>query len=456
VTAPRAVLASFRDVTERRQLEAKLTRLAQTDALTGLPNRASFQDHFTQALAGAAQSGLLLGVMLIDLDHFKDVNDSLGHAVGDKLLCAVARRLVDSLRSEDLIARLGGDEFAICTMPCARLDLIGRMGGRIAQALHESFTIDGHEISSSGSIGIAVFPPDGQDTESLLRHADIAMYAAKRDRSAGFRFYSPELESQAAGHLAARTRLKRAIELGQLELHYQPQVTVADQRLVGLEALIRWRTEDGKLVSPTEFIPIAEETGLIVPLGDWVLRRACADCQTLTRAGLGKVIVAINLSGRQFRREQLAKEIAAIMAEAGVDPARIELEMTESVAMQGDALNLRLLRELKELGCWIAIDDFGTGYSSLAYLCRFPVDTLKIDRAFVHGLDSNREQLLIIKAIISLGHALELKTLAEGVETEEELALLKTLGCDEYQGFLYSRPKPLPELIEAFANQAKD
>jgi diguanylate cyclase (GGDEF)-like protein/PAS domain S-box-containing protein len=458
VATPRAVLASFRDVTERRQLEAKLTRLAQLDTLTGLPNRVSFQDHFAQALAGAAQSSLLLGVMLVDLDHFKDVNDSLGHAVGDKLLCAVAQRLVDSLRSEDMIARLGGDEFAICTMPSARLELIGLVGGRIAQALHESFTIDGHEISTSGSVGIAVFPSDGRDTESLLRHADIAMYAAKRDRFTGFRFYSPELESQAAGHLAARTRLQRAIELGQLELHYQPQVTIADQRLVGLEALVRWRTEDGKLVSPLDFIPIAEETGLIVPLGDWILRRACADCQTLTRAGLGEVIVAINLSGRQFRREQLAKEIAAIIAEAGIAPARIELEMTESVTMQGDALklNLRLLRELKELGCWIAIDDFGTGYSSLAYLCRFPVDTLKIDRAFVHGLATNHEQLLITKAIISLGHALELKTLAEGVETEEELALLKKLGCDEYQGYLYSRPKPLPELIEAFGSRARN
>ena len=450
-TGSRAVLASFRDVTDRQHLEAKLTRLAKLDALTGLPNRMHFQERFSQALESAAQADLLLGVMLVDLDHFKDVNDSLGHAVGDKLLCAVAQRLADSLRSEDTIARLGGDEFAICTTPCARLELIGRVGGRIAQALHESFTIDGHEIGSSGSIGIAVFPPDGQDTESLLRHADIAMYAAKRDRSAGFRFYSPELESQAAGHLAARTRLKRAIELGQLELHYQPQVAVATQRLVGLEALIRWRTEDGTLISPADFIPIAEETGLIVPLGDWVLRRACADCQTLTRAGLDEVVVAINLSGRQFRREQLAKEIAAMIAEAGIAPERIELEMTESVAMQGDALNLRLLRELKALGCRIAIDDFGTGYSSLAYLCRFPVDTLKIDRAFVHGLAANHEQLLITKAIISLGHALELKTLAEGVETEEELALLKKLGCDEYQGYLYSRPRPLPELIESLA-----
>ena len=450
--APKAVLASFRDVTERHQLEAKLTRLAKLDALTGLPNRVYFQERFSQALESAARSDLLLGVMLVDLDHFKDVNDSLGHAVGDKLLCAVAQRLADSLRSEDIIARLGGDEFAVCTMPCARMDLIGRVGGRIAQALHESFTIDGHEIGSSGSIGIAVFPPDGQDTESLLRHADIAMYAAKRDRSAGFRFYSPELESQAAGHLAARTRLKRAIELGQLELHYQPQVTVADQRLVGLEALIRWRTEDGALISPTDFIPVAEETGLIVPLGDWVLRRACADCQTLARAGFGDIVVAVNLSGRQFRREQLAKEIAAIIAEAGIAPERIELEMTESVAMQGDALNLRLLGELKALGCRIAIDDFGTGYSSLAYLCRFPVDTLKIDRAFVHGLAFNHELLLITKAIISLGHALELKTLAEGVETEEELALLKKLGCDEYQGYLYSRPRPLSELIESFTS----
>jgi diguanylate cyclase (GGDEF)-like protein/PAS domain S-box-containing protein len=434
------------DITERKQYEAELEHQASHDSLTGLPNRSLLRDRIEQAIAKARDAARLVAVVFVDLDHFKLINDSLGHHVGDCLLLEIAARLSSCVRSRDCVARQGGDEFVLVLTEQDNEEEIIAIVRRLLETISQPWVHNGEEYGLSCSIGISCYPQDGADPDALLRSADAAMYKAKESGRSTYHFYTAELNQAISERLELENSLRHALERGEFRVHYQPRVEVASGRIVGAEALIRWECPGKGLIPPDSFIPIAEESGLIIPIGQWVLQEACRQNRAWQRAGLPPIGISVNLSPIQFRHAGLVESVAAALADAGLAAAYLELELTESFVMH-DAERLNVaMQSLKQLGVDIAVDDFGTGYSSLSYLKRFPVDRLKVDKSFVRDIDSDPDDAAIVRAIITLGHALGLRVVAEGVETRAHLEFLREHGCDELQGYFFSRPVPAAEM----------
>ncbi|HET7032323.1 MAG TPA: EAL domain-containing protein, partial [Casimicrobiaceae bacterium] len=408
------------------------------------PNRTLLADRVGQAIARAHRSGGKLAVLFLDLDRFKNVNDSFGHAVGDMLLTAVSARLTASRREEDTVARLGGDEFIVSIPDVADAAEAEAVAARILSDLAKPFTINGHQLHADVSIGIALYPRDGDTAETLMRNADTAMYHAKESGRGNYQFFSAQLTERVSRRLSTETNLRRALERGEFSVHYQPLMNLALGRVDGAEALLRWPQQDERLVSPVEFIPIAEETGLIVPLGEWVLLEACAQAQAWQALHPG-LRIAVNLSARQFRQKNLIGMIEQVLGESRLHPSLLELELTEGMLMHNVEEATHILARLDEIGVRLAIDDFGTGYSSLSYLKRFPIHTLKIDRSFVRDISTDPDDAAIVTAIVAMARSLNLRVTAEGVETEEQAAFLRSLTCDQAQGFHFGRPMPAAE-----------
>jgi diguanylate cyclase (GGDEF)-like protein/PAS domain S-box-containing protein len=442
------------DITQRRNAESQIIYQALHDSLTGLPNRTLFYDRLTQALAQGRRHGDRLAVLFLDLDQFKVVNDTLGHAAGDRLLVEIAGRLQRTVRASDTVARVGGDELAFLLPGIERAEDAARMAQKILDAVSRPLEIDGHPLYVTTSIGISLFPADGEEAEALLSAADIAMYRAKDLGRNGYQLSSPAMNARSLARLTLERDLRLAIERGELSLVYQPQADVTSGKTVGVEALLRWSHPQRGVVLPGEFIAIAEETRLILPMGEWVLRTACEQARRWQAAGGPRLRVAVNLSALQFRERNLASTVEATLSESGIDPDFLELEITESAAMLDAELTIGVLSELREMGVRISIDDFGTGHASLAYLKQFPIDTLKIDRSFVADMEGSREGLAIITAITGLAHGLGLGVIAEGVESDSQLRLLAACGCDEYQGFLLSKPLE-PATVPGFLDRSK-
>ena len=432
------------EIAERRLADQRVVHMAHHDALTGLPNRMLLADRVGQAIARAHRSGGMLAVLFLDLDRFKNVNDSFGHAVGDLLLTAVASRLTASRREDDTVARLGGDEFIVSLPDIAGAAEAETVAARILADLAKPFAISGHELHADASIGIALYPRDGHSPETLMRNADTAMYHAKDSGRANYQFFSAQMTERVNRRLSTETNLRRALERGEFILHYQPLVNLATGRIEGAEALLRWPQEDDRIVSPAEFIPIAEDTGLIVPLGEWVLLEALAQARAW-QTQWPELRIAVNLSARQFRQENLIDMIERALGDSGLAPSLLELELTEGMLMHNVEEAVRILRRLDEIGVRLAIDDFGTGYSSLSYLKRFPIHTLKIDRSFVRDISTDPDDAAIVTAIVAMAGSLNLQVTAEGVETDEQAAFLRSLACDRAQGFHFGRPMPAAE-----------
>lgn len=434
------------EITQRKQ--AELYYLAHYDQLTGLPNRMLFADRLDQACREAARSGAAVALMFVDLDRFKQVNDSMGHSAGDQLLRAVAERLRASARDCDTVARLGGDEFAILAEGLGEAGDAESIARRAVEAMQAPFRLMEQDLFVTASIGIALFPRDGGEVGSLLVKADAAMFEKKRNGRNGFHHYTPGLDINSFDRLSLETDLRNAVDNGEFLLHYQPQVSLASGRALGVEALVRWRHPKRGLISPAQFIEIAEESGLIVRLGEWVLREACRQLRAWQDAGLPPLRMSVNVSAIQFREENFCRTVKAIIEEAGIDPALVELELTESIVMHHAAAVLDTLQRLKRVGVRLAIDDFGTGFSSLSYLRRFPIDRLKIDQSFIRGIEHTPVNESIVRAIAALAQSLSLEIVAEGTETEAELAVIRDCRCDEAQGYHFLRPCPAPELVE--------
>ncbi|MBU1394954.1 MAG: EAL domain-containing protein [Gammaproteobacteria bacterium] len=434
------------DITERKQHEAKLEHLASHDSLTGLPNRSLLRDRIDQAIVKARREGSKVAVVFVDLDHFKLINDSLGHHVGDRLLLEVAARLVTCVRSHDSVARQGGDEFVlVLTEQHGDTETLAIIS-RLLEVISRPWMNDGQEFGLSCSVGISCYPQDGDDPDTLLRCADAAMYKAKASGRSTYHFYTPELNDAINERLELENSLRHALERDEFRVHYQPRIDTSSGRIVGAEALIRWDCPGKGIIPPDSFISIAEETGLIVPIGRWILQEACRQNSAWQRAGLPPISVSVNLSPIQFRHAGLVKSVAIALQQANLDPAYLELELTESFVMH-DAERINVaMQSLKSLGVDISVDDFGTGYSSLSYLKRFPVDRLKVDKSFVRDIDTDPDDAAIVRAIITLGHALGLKVVAEGVETQAHLEFLQQHHCDELQGYYFSRPVPAIEM----------
>jgi diguanylate cyclase (GGDEF)-like protein/PAS domain S-box-containing protein len=443
-----------RDISERKRAERDLERLAHFDKLTGLPNRAMLQDRLAQALLRARRSETLVAVLFLDLDRFKEVNDSLGHAAGDELLHGVAKRIAGCLRGTDTVARLGGDEFTVVLEGVHNVQEIEHIARKILAAVALPLRVGSHDLFVSTSIGVTVFPLDDQDQQTLLKNADMAMYHAKQEGRNNVQFFAPEMGAHTERRMDLSTRLRHAVERGELCAHYQPLVEVASGRLVGLEALLRWENPEVGKVSPAQFIPIAEDTGLIVPIGAWMLHAVCRQMRAWRRAGCAPGYVAVNLSPRQFRQQDLVDTVQRALREYRMPPDSLELEITESTVMQRTEEAIMKMRRLRQLGVRIAIDDFGTGYSSLAYLQRFPVHTLKIDQSFVRDIRSDRDRAAIVATVIGLAKNLKLTALAEGVETRAQLDFLKAKGCELYQGYFFGRPVAAAEIEPLLKKQA--
>ena len=436
---------SFDDISERKRSEEHIHFLAHHDALTRLPNRTLLEDRISQAIAKSRRDGKHTAVLFLDLDRFKLINDTLGHDTGDQLLARVAERLMDLLRETETVARLGGDEFIIVIPALADIERAARVAQKVLESVSAPQLIDERLLHVTPSIGISVFPDDGEDVPTLLRNADTAMYHAKERGRNNFQFFTPDMNQAVQERVAIENDLRAAIERDEFELFYQPQVDCRSGQTTGMEALIRWRHPQLGLVPPDRFIPIAEETGLIVPIGAWVLREACRQTKRWHDAGQTGLRVSVNLSARQLQQSDLCEQIAAILAEAGLLPLTLELELTESLLMNDPMSAIKLLHALAALGIRIAIDDFGTGYSSLAYLKRFPVSRLKIDRSFVRDLSTDANDAAIVHAVVAMAESLKMEVLAEGVETVEQLRFLAAHGCFAAQGFLFSRPRPAAE-----------
>lgn len=434
-------LKNFEREALRQQTDLRVHYLAHYDVLTGLPNRSQLHERARQLLEQARSSRTPATLMMLDLDHFKDINDSLGHAVGDALLSELALRLTSCLRDGDMVARLGGDEF-IFVMRNLNSDEAGDVARKLLDLTGQSYTVGMHDLRVSASIGIAMYPDDGQDVESLLQRADAAMHQVKRAGRHDFRFFTAAMQERAARHLQLVNALRYALERDQMRVIYQPQVSLETGRIIGAEALLRWSTPELGAVSPAEFIPAAEESGMIVPIGDWVLRQAVHQARAWLDAGLPPLVMAVNLSPVQFRAADLPAKVAQILAEEGLPPAYLELELTEGVAVQDPQGAIATMNHLHERGIRMSIDDFGTGFSSLSHLKKFKVYKLKIDQSFVRNMHAVREQAAIVQATIGLGHSLGLTVIAEGVETETQRAMLSAWRCDEIQGYHYSRPLP--------------
>jgi diguanylate cyclase (GGDEF)-like protein/PAS domain S-box-containing protein len=444
----------FNDISNLKRYEERLQHLAHHDALTGLPNRVLYQDRFREAIGRARRHETGIGVLFVDLDRFKAINDSLGHAVGDLLLQGVAERLIAIIRDTDTVARLGGDEFAILIEDLRDTGDAAVVSQKLLDSLGRPFQLAGHELYISASIGITCYPQDGTDTETLLKNADTAMYRAKSEGRNAYQFFSPDMNAHALENLLMTNNLRLALERNEFVLHYQPRCELRTGRIAGVEALIRWRHPELGMIPPAKFIPLAEETGLIEPIGEWVLETACEQTRAWRDAGATLHRVSVNLSARQFHHPDLADRITAIVRKTGLPAHHVELELTESLLMQNsDATSI--LSRLKAMGIAISIDDFGTGYSSLSYLKRFPLDYLKIDQSFVRGLPASANDAAITAAIIALARSLNLKLVAEGVETPEQRAFLESHGCDEGQGYLFSRPVAAAEITRLLGLQTE-
>jgi diguanylate cyclase (GGDEF)-like protein/PAS domain S-box-containing protein len=452
--APVALEGILEDVTDRRRFEERLSFLAQYDVLTGLPNRALFYDRLRQALVRARREQTMVGLMFLDLDRFKQINDSLGHAAGDRVLKAVAGRFTGFLREADTIARLGGDEFTVVIEGVTDAGQLSAIAEKIRNSLAEPIDLEGRDMSVSASIGITLYPQDGEDIEHLLKNADIAMYHAKRRGGRQqHQFYDAGMAPLAAENLEMEAKLRGAGDRQEFLLHYQPVVDVASGRIVGMEALIRWQSPEG-LVPPARFIPLAEESGLILDIGRWVLRTACVQARKWQREGLPPLRLAVNLSPLQFKQEDLLASVAEILRESGLAPNWLELEITENTVMDRSSVTMSTLTRLDHLGVRLSIDDFGIGYSSLAYLKQFPVHNLKIDRSFIRDVTDDSDDAAIVSAMIAMAKSLGLQVVAEGVETRGQLAFLRAAGCHAYQGYYFSVPLPANAFAELVRRQA--
>ncbi|MGN6389666.1 MAG: putative bifunctional diguanylate cyclase/phosphodiesterase, partial [Burkholderiaceae bacterium] len=424
------------------------------DSLTGLPNRILLEDRVTQALLTARRNGARTALLFLDLDRFKVVNDSLGHDKGDALLKTVAARLRDVVREGDTVARLGGDEFVILLENVGSIDDISAIAESALDAVRVPMRLDGHEVSVSTSIGASVYPKDGADASTLLKHADTAMYRAKEVGQGVFRFYDADMNIKVLERLLTENGLRQAIDKGHLVLHYQPRLLVASHRICGAEALIRWQHPEKGLIPPSDFVPLAEEIGLINKIGEWVLRTACRQAQVWRASGIAPFRVSVNLSARQVVSEDLVGTVCAALRDSGLDPEWLELELTESSLIDGLDATTAALRQLRAAGVSIAIDDFGTGYSSLSYLKQLPIDALKIDRSFLSGVPFDRNDTAIVNATIVMAHQMGLRVIAEGVNTGAQIGILCRLGCDEMQGYELGRPMTAGEFAELLMSQA--
>lgn len=430
-------VATYEDVTERRQAEEKIMHMARHDALTNLPNRVQFREKMEQSLS----RGETFALLYIDLDRFKSVNDTLGHPVGDTLLCAVTKRLQVAVHGADTVARLGGDEFAIIQLGGRPTDAT-ELATRIIDTISESFDVLGHQVVIGTSIGIAIAPTDGNKPDQLLRNADMALYRAKGEGRGNYHFFQPEMDAQMQARHILELDLRKALLAGEFEVYYQPLVDLDGDRVSGFEALVRWNHPRRGVIGPDDFIPVAEEIGLIVPIGDWVLKQACRDALTWP----SELTVAVNLSAMQFRSPALALSVAGVLGTTGLSASRLELEITESVLLQDNRAVLDILHQIRELGVRISMDDFGTGYSSLSYLRSFPFDKIKIDRSFIRELGKENDCIAIIQAVTRLGRSLGMVTTAEGVETKQQLEILRAEGCTQVQGYLFGPPRPVKEI----------
>lgn len=440
-----AIERELREAQARREhlaAEATVQHQAHFDLLTDLPNRVMFNDRLTLALAHANRQRQMLAVLFVDLDRFKTIVDTLGHAVGDRVLQGVAERLQSCLEEGDTLARLGGDEFVVLLPQIRRADKAVKLAQQMLEVLKPAFHFAGHELHITTSIGIALYPYDGENADTLLKNADTALYRAKEQGRNNYQLYTPAMNARAFERLALENSLRKALERKEFLLHYQPQVDFRNNAIIGMEALLRWQHPDLGLVYPAEFIPLAEETGLIVPLGEWAIRTACLQAKTWQKAGFPPMNVAVNLSARQFQQHDLVETIARILKETELDSRWLEVEITESVAMQNADYAIVILRDLKEMGVQIVMDDFGTGYSSLSYLKKFPVHVLKIDQSFIRDLIRDPNDAAIANAIIVLAHSLKMLVVAEGVETPEQESFLREHQCDRFQGYLFSSPVP--------------
>lgn len=445
-------IAVVSDISERKAAEERMVYIAQHDFLTGLPNRMMLHDRLTQAIAHAEREQRKVAVMFLDLDRFKAINDTLGHLTGDKLLQVVADRINSVARTSDTVSRLGGDEFAIMLPYIENADDIAMIALKLLASIAGPCVIDDNEIEVTTSIGISVFPEDGIDSESLIAHADAAMYQAKGNGRNNYQFFTREMNRRTLERMLIKNKLSHALERNELFLLYQPQVDLKSGHIIGAEALVRWDNPLYGKVLPAQFIPIAEENGLIPPIGEWVLREACRQNQAWRKLGLMKITMAVNISSVQFRQKNLGEIIKAILSESGLAPSGLELEITESVVMQDAEAAILLLEDMKAMGLKLSVDDFGTGYSSLSYLKRFPIDKFKIDQSFVRDLTTDTDDAVIISTIISMAHSLKLKVIAEGVETAEQLAFLKQQGCDEIQGYYFSQPVSAEEFTKLLSS----
>lgn len=434
-----------------RQRTEELDYIAFHDVLTELPNRTLFEDRLTQAIVAAERSHESLAIIWSSLDRFKKIQDTLGHSVGSRLLQAAAGRLKECLPEKTTVAKIDGDEFAVLLTQVDNAETVVEVISRIDGALKLPFIIDEHEIFITVSIGISFFPEDGEDAATLSKNAGIALHRAKEQNGSNYQFYTPEMNAEALKRMTLENNLRRALEREEFEVYYQPKVNVKNGRIGGMEALVRWRHPDLGLVAPSEFIPLAEDTGLIEPLGEWVLRTACAQTNTWQTGGVKPFYIAVNLSARQFQQANLLEIITGIVNNTGVNPDCLVLEVTESSIMQNAESAIETLGELKKMGIKIAIDDFGTGYSSLGYLKRLPIDILKIDRSFISDVTTDSDDAALVMAIITLAHNLGLKVIAEGVETEEQLRFLRLLRCDDWQGYLSSQPMPAQNMSRFLA-----
>jgi len=435
----------FHDVTVARALAAQITQLAERDPLTGLPNRLLLSDRIGQAIAHARRDAGLVAVLYLDLDGFKRVNDSLGHPAGDKLLQSVAKRLLECVRTPDTVSRQGGDEFVLLLQGVIKPEDAAYTARRILKAVSEPHSINGHSLHVTASIGVSIYPNDGQDAETLTKNADTAMYQAKESGRQTYKFFTPEMNVKAVDRQSIEEDLRCALERKELSLHYQPKINLKTKAIVGAEALLRWTHPTRGSISPSRFIPVAEDTGMILSIGAWVLREACTQARAWADAGLPVAAISVNISSTQFRNEDFLPDLFATLDETGLNPQTLDLEVTESALMRHPELTASVLKILREEGVRVAVDNFGTGYSNLSYLRQFPIDALKIDQSLTGRIAAKPNDAGIVSAIIAMGQNLNLRVIAEGVETAEDLAFLKAQDCDEAQGFYFSRPVPPAE-----------
>ncbi len=451
-TRPYRVVATMHDITEQKLAQEHIEKLAHFDQLTGLPNRILLNDRFRYALSLAQRSGETLALMFVDLDHFKDVNDTLGHNIGDQVLMEIARRLKSAVREEDSLSRQGGDEYVVI-LPDTDADGAALVASKMLDVVSRPCQIDRQELVVTSSIGIAIYPHDGTSLEQLSKNADAAMYRAKKEGRNGFRFYTPEMQAHSARNLMLANGLRQALARGELQLHYQPQFSVQDGSIVGMEALLRWEHPEMGGISPAEFIPVAESTGQIIPIGEWVLRTAARQLKDWMDGGMPPMTISVNLSAVQFRKNDLPDMLNRILDEVGLPHRFLELELTEAATMENTQAAIKMMDKLHAEGIRLSIDDFGTGYSNLSYLKQFKVYKLKIDQSFVRGITDDPDDRALVTAIINMASSLGLRTIAEGVETADQLNLLRLLGCHEAQGYYFSKPLTADRL-EAFVAKA--